>query len=224
MDLVRRQESEALIVESEQKYRTIFENVQDIYYRADTAGNIIEISPSITEHSGYTREEVIGRKADYFYVSGDDRVKTLTAINKYGKVSDYELLLARKDGSSAYASLSAHVIYDSEGRPAGVEGLIRDISERKEYEKALHIAKEEAEKTSRAKSDFLAGISHEIRTPMNTILGMADLLLESGLSEEQKKYVRLSRSAGENLLRLINDILDLSRIEAGRTELEAAPF
>jgi len=215
---------EISLPESEQKYRAIFENVHDVYYRADTNGNVIEISPSITWHSGYTREEMIGRRADFFYALRDDREKTLAALSESGRVSDYELLLTRKDGSLIYGSLNAHVLYDSNSKPVGIEGLIRDITARKKCEKDLHSAKEEAEKANRSKSEFLAGMSHEIRTPMNAILGMTELLNETDLTEEQKKYVSLARNAGENLLTLINDILDLSRVEAGRLELENIQF
>jgi len=216
--------SESPVSECEQMYRNIFENVHDVYYRTDTSGNVIEISPSITWHSGYTREEMIGRRADFFYALSDDREKTLAALSKNGRVSDYELLLARKDGSQIFGSLNAHVLYDSNGRPAGVEGLIRDITERKQQEEALYSAKDEAEKANRTKSEFLAGMSHEIRTPMNAILGMTELLFETDLTEEQKRYVSLARDAGENLLTLINDILDLSKVEADRLELENITF
>ena len=223
-DISGHQGREAVPVDGERKYRTIFESVHDVYYRTDSNGNVIEISPSITWHSGYSREEMIGRRADFFYASSDDRAKTLAALNEKGKVSDYELLLTRKDGSHIYGSLNAHVLYDSKGGLVGVEGLIRDISARKKYENALYVAKEEAEKADRAKSEFLAGVSHEIRTPMNAILGVADLLAESDLTKEQKEYICLSQSAGENLLTLINDILDLSKVEAGRVELASIPF
>jgi len=223
-DITERKATEAALAESEEKYRTIFENIQDVFYRTDMEGNIIEISPSIENYSGYSRKELIGRKADLFYTSSEDRTKMLEVLTRTGRLSDYEVLLARKDGSQVYASLNAHVLFDSKKRPTGVEGVLRDITERKHYEEALHIAKEEAEQANRAKSDFLASMSHEIRTPMNTILGMADLLSESDLTTEQKKYVEISHSAGENLLMLINDILDLSKVEAGQIVLENSPF
>lgn len=223
-DITARKQAEAALAKSEQKYRMIFENVQDVFYQTDIAGNVVDISPSIAEYSGYSRDEIIGKSADFFYAHKKDRAEMLEILMKDGKVSDHEVVLVHKDGRQMHASLNAHVFFDSEGLPAGVEGVLRDITERKQYEEALRIAKEEAEAANRSKSDFLAGMSHEIRTPMNTILGMTDLLSESHLTEEQRKYVQISRSSGESLLVLINDILDLSKVDAGQIALENTPF
>src|SRR4030095_4024587 len=106
----------------------------------------------------------------------------------------------------------------------GVFAAARDVTERKRVEAELREAKANAESASRTKSDFLASMSHEIRTPMNAIMGIADLLAKTALSPEQDKYVQIFRRSGDNLLNLINDILDLSKVEASQLDLERTGF
>jgi two-component system sensor histidine kinase/response regulator len=148
-----------------------------------------------------------------------------------GEVHEREWTYVRKDGTRLRVNLVMTAVYDAERHITGYLGIATDITTRKRLEADLrqeHDKLEEqtrrAEDANRAKSEFLAAMSHEIRTPMNAILGMADLLWESSLDHEQRHYVDVFRRAGNNLLALINDILDLSKIEAGRFELEKVPF
>lgn len=367
---------EALTV-SEEKYRTIFENVQDIFYQTDLSGIITDISPSIYRYSKYSREELIGKPVETVYLNKSDRKELMRTLLEKGEVVDVQFRLLGKNDAIIPTSINAHLLYDKNKRPIGVEGSLRNISERvkaennlreassrlsaliqnlnagvlvvnqedsillvnerfrsmfnfqlhldqitamnatslqqimeesfpnkegfskrvnvilqrresivreeltlkngtilerdyvpiiiegeykghlwqfhdvtenrraqgilSRYAEDLYRAKQQAEQqnivleaqslelirareaalqASKLKSEFVANMSHEIRTPMNGVLSIAELLLETKLSSEQREFTEIIMHSGESLLKIINDILDFSKIEAGKLSIE----
>ncbi|MFN3521996.1 MAG: ATP-binding protein [Phenylobacterium sp.] len=135
-----------------------------------------------------------------------------------------EYRLVREDGAELWAACALKLVRDQDGQPLRLVGAMQNITARKQAEAALLQAKEEAEQANRAKSAFLATMSHEIRTPLNGVLGMAQVLAQSDLAPAQREQLDVIRQSGETLLAILNDVLDLSKIEAGKLELEVADF
>lgn len=135
-DITERRQAQETLRKSEEKFRKIFENVQDVFYQTDRQGTIIEISPSIERYSGYRREELIGQPVENVYHNPDDRGKMLEILGSRGEVVDYELRLKTKSGRLVYTSVNAHILFDSAGQPDGVEGALRDITGRKQAEQS----------------------------------------------------------------------------------------
>jgi PAS domain S-box-containing protein len=219
-DITKRKKAEDAFRKSEEKYRTIFENVQDVFYQVDLSGIVIEISPSIKHFSEFSREEIINKNVSKLYYNPDDREVLLRSIIQNGEVRDYELRLKTKDGKIKVVSINASLIYGSDGTPIHIDGSLRDITERKKFEEELVKAKERAEESDRLKSAFLANMSHEIRTPMNGILGFTELLKRPNLSgERQKEFIGIIEESGTRMLNIINDIINISKIESGMVEV-----
>ena len=144
-------------------------------------------------------------------------------MERDGVVTGFESEIYRKDKTVIWISENARAVRNLEGQIEYYEGTVIDISARKQSEN-LHREKEAAEASNRAKSQFLAHMSHELRTPLNGVIGMLDLLTETALSQQQQRYASIARSSADLLLSLINEILDLSKIEAGKLELEQIDF
>lgn len=222
-DITEKKLSEIALKESEEKFRTIFESFQDIYYRSDLKGRIQMISPSIRELGGYEPQELIGRAVTDFFTPQDHSrrpaFRAMRELLRKGRLKNIEINLRRKDGIEVASISNIRLLRDSQGRAYGIEGVVRDITELKRASEEVMRAKELAEHSLRVKENFLANMSHEIRTPMNGIIGMIDLLDSTNLSPEQRDYVNILKESSETLLNILNDILDLSKIEAGKMQL-----
>lgn len=187
---------------------------------------ILFVNEAFSTITGYSKEEVIGKNPRM--LQGENTDKTTLARLRHaletGENFKGELVNYDKHGNEYWLDISIVPIKDIKGRITHFAAIERDITDRKDFEQTLLEAKESAESNNRAKSEFLANMSHELRTPMNGIMGMCDLLLESPLDEEQKESASTIYSSSESLLELLNDILDISKVEAGDLELEHVPF
>jgi PAS domain S-box-containing protein len=204
--------------------RSLIESNIDALMTTDPSGIITDVNKQMEALTGCTRDELIGAPFKNYFTDPDRAEAAINLVLSEKKVTDFELTACARDGKKTVVSYNATTFYDRERTLQGVFAAARDVTERKRVELELKQAKAVAESASLTKSDFLASMSHEIRTPMNAIMGIADLLAKTTLSAEQDKYVQIFRRAGDNLLNLINDILDLSKVEASQLELEQTGF
>jgi two-component system, sensor histidine kinase and response regulator len=211
--------------ESEAKLRKVFETSLDaIAINRMDDGRFIDVNHEFTAVFGYSAAEVTGHPVDEFgiWVHPEQARALLEGLETHGFVRDLEAELQTKSGSRFPAQVSAGVA-EVDGAPC-VISVARDSTAPKRFETELIETREAALAGSRAKSDFVSNISHEIRTAMNAILGTADLLSETALSFEQRHYVQTMRTNGNAMLALVNDVLDLARVESGRLNLERVKF
>jgi len=207
-------------------FRTLIENATDHIVVVDVAGTVLYQSPSVLRANGMTLEEAVGRTAAEELHKDDAQamLQTLAEVSrKPGGSQSITFRSRRKDGSwFPVEGICTNLLHD----PV-VNGIVinaRDMTERHRMEQELRQAREEALEASRLKSEFLASMGHEIRTPSAGVLGMARLLPDSGLTRQQREYDDSVRSSAESLLSLLNDVLDFSRIEAGKCSVQAEPF
>jgi PAS domain S-box-containing protein len=204
--------------------RSLIESNIDALMTTDPGGIITDVNKQMEALTGCTRDELIGAPFKSYFTDPERAEAGIKLVLSQKKVTDYELTACARDGNKTVVSYNATTFYDRDRTLQGVFAAARDVTERKRVELELKQARAVAESASRTKSDFLASMSHEIRTPMNAIIGIADLLAKTPLSPEQNKYVQIFRRAGDNLLHLIDDILDLSKVESLQLELERTGF
>ena len=242
IDITERKALESNLRASEQKYRYLIENSQDIVYTISPEGIFTFVSPSWTTLLGHEPEEIIG-KSFHPLIHPDDLNICLSTVQRIlemkGRLQDgIEYRVLHKNGTWRWHMSSGSLLRDAEGRVIGIHANAHDITERKLADENLQKANAElelqtllaqemakqAEMANNAKSEFLANMSHEIRTPMNGVIGMTGLLMETALTDEQQRYAEAVQTSAESLLSIINDILDFSKIEAGKMDIDALDF
>ncbi|MBV6644230.1 MAG: PAS domain S-box protein [Cyclobacteriaceae bacterium] len=221
-DITEKKNTEEGLIESEEKFRNIFESFQDVYFRCNLAGIISMVSPSVREVLGYEAKSLIGQNIAGYFISKGSISMLIRKLHDKKRVTNFEGTVKTKRGKTIQFLCNVRLI-NRKGKKVEIEGVARDISTLKKTNQELRKAKELAERSLRIKERFLANMSHEIRTPMNGIIGMIDLLGSTHLDNEQSEYVRTVRKSSDTLLNILNDILDLSKIEAGKMELRKEP-
>jgi PAS domain S-box-containing protein len=213
--------------ESRNKYLSLYHNAMEGIYEIDPNGILINTNPAAAQLLGFdSPEEMLSTKQTSMvsaFVNPEDYEKLQTELQLKDRVVGFETQVIRKDKSIVWASISAQKVFDEDSSNPHIEGSINDITERRLREDAEQ-AQIIAEAATETKSQFLANMSHEIRTPMNAIIGYTDLALNTGLTTEQNKYLKTIRNSSNHLLRVVNDILDISKVESGKLELQSAVF
>jgi PAS domain S-box-containing protein len=225
-DVTEIKAADELFMLSEEKYRGIIENLKLGILEVDNDDKIIKAYPQFCSLVGYSEEELIGRSAIDLFLDEEFK-QIMEKQNKErlkGKSGVYEVPLLKKNGGVAWTIISGAPFYGVDGKSKGTIGIHLDISERRKMESDLRDANLKAEELNRVKEIFLANMSHEIRTPMNAIVGMAELLEQTNLDKPQSNYLSAISSSSKNLLVLINDLLDFSKINSGNLSLEMGGF
>jgi PAS domain S-box-containing protein len=220
-DITDRMQTEMALRESEEKFRTMAEQMSDVLFVTDHQGALTYLSPAAEAMFGYRAEEMIGNHFAFYIVPSQIQYASASfaqSMQSGGESLRYELHMLRKDQTTFVGELAATRFINKSG--SGTIGVIRNITERKRLEADLVAAKERAEESDRLKTAFLQNISHEIRTPMNGILGFSDMLTDPDLTLEKRKYfIEIIRNSGEHLLSIIDDIINVAVLEAGKINL-----
>jgi PAS domain S-box-containing protein len=226
-DVSERNHTRRLLRESEKKFRDIFNHAHDAMFLIDSQGYHLDSNQGAMELTGYSREELsrfhfTDLVAEAFL---EKSYKVFNALLNGEEGGTFENEIFDKQGRGIPVELTVTPIQDNQGNLASILVIIRNIYERKNFEQQLILAKQKAEESDQLKSAFLANMSHEIRTPMNGIIGFSGMLLRDNISEKKKKhFVNIINNSANQLLGIINDIIDISKLETGQQKVNAETF
>ncbi len=233
-DVTERRRAEQSLAEREALYSLLANNVQDVIWTVDLDLNYTYISPSALRQTGYSAKELTGQSIRKILPPESMALIEHMVVEELKRDADpgvdprrsvtVQVQGTRKDGVRYWADAHVSFLRDDSGVPIGILGVSRDVTERKRSEEELKRAKVAADAANRAKSQFLTNMSHEIRTPLNGIIGASDLLCDTQLDERQKELALTVRRSAASLLRIVDDLLDLSRIERGLVRIYREPF
>lgn len=238
-DITERKRVEEALQKSEERYRGLVNNVRLGVFRSTPGptGRFLEVNPAMEAITGYSREDLHQMDVSDLYVHPEERGPVLEEIASAKGKTTKELHFRKKDGTTIIVSDTKVAVKESGGKILYFDGIMEDVTERKQMERQLRernkqlVAQQqelmkkarEVEKTNQLKSEFLASMSHELRTPLNAVIGFSELLLDGipgGINDEQRQCLNDILDSGQHLLNLINDVLDLSKVEAGKLELK----
>ncbi|MBK6850645.1 MAG: response regulator [Burkholderiales bacterium] len=225
-DVSEAREAERRLIRSEARFRGLAEAAPVGIFQTDVSGRCTYVNDRWCAIAGMTPDEARGGGwLRALHPSDRPRVvQAWTAAIDRAAPFDLRYRFLRPDGSETWVMGNAVASHEADGSVNGYLGTVTDVTESHQQALALERAKSEAEAAARAKSLFLANMSHEIRTPLNAVIGMTTLLLDTAMSEDQRDFARTIRSSGESLLEVINDILDYSKAEVGKLEIEQQAF
>ncbi|MBI4799984.1 MAG: transporter substrate-binding domain-containing protein [Desulfarculus sp.] len=246
-EIHERQQMETSLRKSEEEHRAVLNASPNCIIAYDNQGKVVYVNPAFTRVFGWSAQEVMGQRLDF--IPESERESAAKAVKEAyrldGGVHSFESRLYTKQGHIIDVSINITVFLDVAGKPVGLLAALEDISERKRNEEELNlyrqelehlveartaelaVAMEKAQEADRLKSAFLASMSHELRTPLNSIIGFTGIILQGlvgPLNDEQTKQMGMVQHSARHLLSLINDVLDISKIEAGQLKVESLPF
>ena len=213
-------------LEVQGQFKDMMDRASEGIFQTDANGTIQHANPALASLLGFTSTQALlthCQRNPGLFLQRNDNARLLNALDASDRVQDFRTTIRTDDHTERLVSINARIVRNQHGDLQSYEGTLVDITERLQAE-ALTLEKEQAEAASHAKSEFLAGMSHEMRTPLNGVIAMLDMINEETLEQRQRKYLGIAQSSATTLLAIINDVLDISKVESGQLELESVPL